>query len=128
LLSESYLFQSARTKDEFVCRDVATGEENLRRVLPMGAGDVKVVGNRLYLLHDSILPLPFTLFDSNEITLEVAHEIWDFKTGRGIARWKTKLQNVTPKARIGFQFAVLSSGGLVAIGGSGAFTVYRVSP
>jgi hypothetical protein len=128
LLSESYVFQSARNKDELVCRDIATGEEKLRRDLPLGAGDVHVVGSRLYLLHNNILPLPFYLFGASEITMEVANEIWDLQTGQRLARWKVKLQKVTPKATAGFQSAVSSNGDKVAIGGSGAFTVYRVSP
>jgi hypothetical protein len=72
--------------------------------------------------------LPFTLFDTDYITLVSSQVLLEFRTGKEIAAWKIHNQKVLPKQEGGSASAVSHDGMTVAIGGGGALNVYRVSP
>jgi len=110
--------QLVRSRQEFICRDIDTGAEILRRVLPLGVGEVRAAANRLIVDHNRILLLPFMLFGTDKITTRTDEEIWDFQTGREIASWRMDRR----------RSSVSPDGEMVAIGGSGEIRVYRVSP
>ena len=120
--------ESVRSKHEWVCREIATGSETLRRDLPLGVGGVRAVANRLIVGHSRITLLPFPLFGTDHIVTRTDQEMWDFQSGREIASWRIDRQKVLPKADAASESAVSADGNLVAVGGSGILRVYRISP
>ena len=120
--------ESVRSKHEWVCREIATGSETLRRDLPLGVGGVRAVANRLIVGHSRITLLPFPLFGTDHIVTRTDQEMWDFQSGKEIASWRIDWQKVLPKADAASESAVSADGNLVAVGGSGILRVYRISP
>jgi hypothetical protein len=123
--------ESVRSKHEWVCRNIATGSEILRRPLSLGVGGIRIVANRLIIGHSKIWLVPFPLsplLDTDHIITQTDQEMWDFQTGRKIASWRIDWQKVLPKADAASESTVSPDGELVAVGGSGILRVYRVSP
>jgi hypothetical protein len=123
--------ESVRSKHEWVCRNLATGSEILRRPLSLGVGGVRIVANKLIIGHSKIWLVPFPLqrlFDTDHVVTQTDQEMWDFQIGRKIASWRINWQRVLPKADAASESAVSPDGELVAVGGSGILRVYRVSP
>ena len=123
--------ESVRSKHEWICRNIATGSEILRRPLSLGVGGVRIAANRLTIGHSKIWLMPFplsSLLDTDHIITQTDQEMWDYQTGRKIASWRIDWQKVLPKADAAFESAVSPDGELVAVGGSGILHLYRVVP
>lgn len=119
--------ESVRSKQELVCRDIATGSEVSRRTLPLGMSVKGVVADKFIVGHDNILLFPFPLFGTDNVRTRTDEELWDSQMRKEIASWRVNSQWVLPKVDAWWPSAVSADGQLVAEGGSGLLRVYHVS-
>jgi hypothetical protein len=113
---------------QITCRDIADGREISQ--IPVVRGPIYLVGaagDRIIYQHYNAVMLPFYLFGTNFLLTHHGGSLADVQTGQIVAGWRIDTQWVLPKADADFVSAVSSDGEMVAVGGSGALRVYRVS-
>jgi hypothetical protein len=113
---------------QITCRDIANGREISQ--IPLVRGPIYLVGaagDRIIYQHYQRGNASLLSVRNQFPSYNHGGSLADVQTGQIVAGWRIDTQWVLPKADADFVSAVSSNGELVAVGGSGALRVYRVS-
>ena len=116
---------------DLVCLSVLSGAESLRLTLPAGWSTLMISGGGLVgIEHRDIKKVPRflqSLAQTSVVMTNPARCIWDLPSARETAELPIRTQWVLPGVDAPYAWTISPTGDLVAEGGSGAVTIYRVA-